>query len=130
MTKRKERVEELARKGRELLSLPGRKKPDRSVGKVALATAAGLAAAAAGAAAVAFASRGRDRDGARTVFRVRPEEEGWAVRSDGGRATSYHETKKQALATARRLARRHEPSRLVIHAGDGSVQRAHDYDGA
>lgn len=96
-------------------------------GKAIAATAAGVVAAAAGVATVK-ALRGRKGGGKLRVYHVKPKGEDWQVRLDGAeRAGSLHATKKEAIAAGRELAQKHEPSRLVIHGGDGSVQRTHSY---
>lgn len=57
----------------------------------------------------------------RTVVRVVPQEEGWAVERDGA-AASTHGTKAEALRAGRSLARGQEPSLLVVLKQDGTEQ--------
>lgn len=53
---------------------------------------------------------------------VIPHERGWAVKGeDNARATSVHDTQREAIEAARRIARNRE-SAVVIHRGDGSVR--------
>jgi hypothetical protein len=94
-----------------------------------IAGAAGLAAAATAAGAVLY--KMKSGSGHRTVYHVKPNGEGWAVEGDGAeRATSTHETKKEALSAARELAHKKVPSQLVVHKADGSVQEKFSYDTA
>lgn len=68
--------------------------------------------------------------GERTVYTVAKHERGWSVQRAGAeRATSVHATKKEALIDARRTARAHIPSRLVVQKADGDVADETDYDG-
>jgi len=100
-------------------------------GKVIAASAAAgvLAATAAGVVAVkAFRGRSGKRGGKLRTYHVQPKGEDWQVKLDGAdRAGSLHGTKKEAIAAGRELAQKNEPSRLVIHGGDGSPQRTHSY---
>ncbi len=67
--------------------------------------------------------------GAATVYHVLAHEKGWAVKREGaGRATSVHETKKEAVSAARDEAKGHLPSRLIVHKQDGAVQETFTYD--
>lgn len=64
-----------------------------------------------------------------TVYHVTPHEKGWAVKREGAeRATSVHETKKEAMSAARDEAKGHLPSRLIVHKQDRSVQETFTYD--
>lgn len=64
-----------------------------------------------------------------TVYHVVPHEKGWAVKREGAeRATSVHETKKEAVSAARDEAKNHMPSRLIVHKQDRSVQETFAYD--
>jgi hypothetical protein len=91
-----------------------------------LAGAAGLAAAAT-AGAVLYKTKGGS--GHRTVYHVKPNGDGWAVKGAGAkRAASTHSTKKEALEAARELAHGKVPSQLVVHRADGSVQEKLSYD--
>ena len=65
----------------------------------------------------------------RAAYRVARHDRGWSVQRDGAeRAASVHATKKEALVDARRTARAHAPSRLVVLKADGSVEAETDYD--
>ena len=60
---------------------------------------------------------------ARKSYHVAPHEDGWEVKLEGAsRATSVHATKDEATGAARELARKNEPSQVVIHRLDGTVQ--------
>lgn len=50
----------------------------------------------------------------------------WAVLQEGT-ALSQHETKQTAVQEGRRSAVLGQPSRLVIHRGDGSVENEATY---
>ena len=98
-----------------------------------IVTAAGVAAATAGIAVAA--TRGKARKGEEegadgvAVYHVLPRGEGWALEGEGAeRAASRHDTKKEAVARGRELARSAAPSRLVIHGADGKIQRSHGYE--
>lgn len=68
-------------------------------------------------------------DAARTTYQVVPREEGWAVEKEGAsRATSLHETKVEAVESARALAKEQAPSAVVILKKDGTVQDTVTYD--
>lgn len=70
-----------------------------------------------------------DGVGERTVYSVTTHDRGWAVQRVGAeRATSVHATKKEALVDARRTARSHAPSRLIVYKADGAVATETDYD--
>lgn len=93
--------------------------------KKIVGVAAGAAAAATAVGIAAAKLKGRSP----TVYEVRPADEGWEVRKEGGRqALSRHSTKRQAVRTARDLAGEHTPSRLVIHRRDDTVQKEHTYE--
>ncbi|NNF57500.1 MAG: DUF2188 domain-containing protein [Rhodothermaceae bacterium] len=65
-----------------------------------------------------------------TVYSLQPREDGWAVQKVGAKqASSTHGTKKEALVAARKLAKQHAPSRLVIHRADGTEQETVEYEG-
>ena len=42
-------------------------------------------------------------------------------------AFSAHGTKEEAVQTARELAQNQQPSRLIVHRLDGSIQAEHTY---
>lgn len=63
------------------------------------------------------------------VYHVTPRDDGWAVMREGNeKATSVHETKKEALSAARETAKSHLPSQLIVHKQDRSVQDTYSYD--
>lgn len=63
-----------------------------------------------------------------TVYHVAPHEDGWKVEAEGtGRAASVHGTKDDALAAARDLAKAGEPSQVVVHRMDGTIQTRTSY---
>lgn len=54
--------------------------------------------------------------------------EQWMVGYGGARtAFSAHGTKEEAIQAGRELAQKQQPSRLIIHRLDGSVQTKHAY---
>lgn len=58
---------------------------------------------------------------------VVPGKDGWrVVRSGALRASSVHATQKDAVATARTIARR-EKSELYIHGSDGRIRERKTY---
>ena len=57
------------------------------------------------------------------TYHVIIRESGWSVKRAGAsRATSVHKTQKEAVAAARRIASKHQPSELVIHRKDGTIE--------
>lgn len=66
----------------------------------------------------------------RKTFRVAYDSvlEQWKVGYEGAQnAFSAHGTKEQAVQVGRGLAQRQQPSRLIIHRLDGSIQTEHTY---
>ncbi|MFZ2302499.1 MAG: DUF2188 domain-containing protein [Gallionella sp.] len=58
---------------------------------------------------------------------VVPHQDGWAVKGEGNqRATSVHDTQKQAFDAARQIAR-NQQSELVIHRPDGRIRDKNSY---
>lgn len=58
---------------------------------------------------------------------VVPRPDGWAViKSDGSRASSKHNTQKEAIDAGRELARKQE-TELVIHRRDGQIREKDSY---
>ena len=52
---------------------------------------------------------------------------GWAVKTPGGaRASSVHSTQREAIAAARRSARRHR-SELFVHRRNGTIRERDSY---
>ena len=64
----------------------------------------------------------------RTTYHVAPHEDGWKVAKEGAKAaTSVHSTKAEALDAAREVAKRAEPSQVVVHKQDGTIQTQFGY---
>jgi hypothetical protein len=62
------------------------------------------------------------------TFHLLPRNEEWVVRSEGSDENfSLHDTKESAMEAARGIARAHEPSRLVAHRADGTIQTSYTY---
>jgi uncharacterized protein YdaT len=65
----------------------------------------------------------------RKVYHVAPKDEQWEVKAEGAqRATKLTDTKKEALAAAKDLAKNQKPSQVVIHRTDGTIQTEHTYE--
>ncbi|MEE4175832.1 MAG: phasin family protein [Xanthomonadales bacterium] len=63
-----------------------------------------------------------------TVYHLLPKEDQWAVRREGeDRNLRVLDTKREALDAARSIAQAHEPSRLVVHRADGTIQDSFSY---
>ena len=63
------------------------------------------------------------------TFHLLPKEEDWVVRTEGSdQDLSLHDTKESAVEAARGIARAHEPSRLVVHRSDGTIQTSYSYE--
>lgn len=78
---------------------------------------------------VLAASTSGSSNGAGTVYEVRHQENGWAVRqTDADTEIQAFKTKKEALYEARALARQHVPSTLVTYRLDGTVGDTTTYD--
>lgn len=93
--------------------------------------AAGAAATAAAAAGIVAATKKKKKGAAggpvATTYHVLPADEGWVVKAEGAeRAASRHDTKKAAVQAGRNIAGKKRGT-LVIHGGDGKVQRSHSY---
>lgn len=53
----------------------------------------------------------------------------WKVELEGAnRASSVHENKENALESARELARKQQPSQLIVHKRDGTIQTEYTYE--
>ncbi len=64
----------------------------------------------------------------RKVFHVTPHEEGWKVQVEGeDTPTSLHDTKDTALNAARETAKKAEPSQVIVHKLDGTIQTQFSY---
>jgi uncharacterized protein YdaT len=58
---------------------------------------------------------------------VVPHEDGWAIRGEGNqRATSVHDTQREAADRAREIAR-NQGSEVVIHRRDGTIRDSDSY---
>jgi hypothetical protein len=70
---------------------------------------------------------GRSAD--RTTYTVTARDDGtWEVRADGAsRATSVHDSKKEAVAGAKKLSGKRRPSQLLVYKKDGTVQTEQTY---
>lgn len=64
----------------------------------------------------------------KAVLHVVPHEQGWAVKREGNeRATSTHATQKDAIESARELAKEYDD--IVIHRADGTIRERVTYTG-
>ena len=62
------------------------------------------------------------------AYHLLPKDDGWTVRLEGSdEDLSVHGTKNEALDAARGVAQAHEPSRLVVHKADGTIQTSYNY---
>jgi hypothetical protein len=90
--------------------------------KTAVAVGVGVAAAATAGIVIARRASGA------AAYVVASADDGWSVRADGASSPiSTHATKRDAVESARALARANAPSELVIHRTDGTVQARHSY---
>jgi hypothetical protein len=62
-----------------------------------------------------------------TVYYVKPNGGLWQVARQAGAALSQHETKREAVEAGRETARADQPSQLVVHGPDGSVETESTY---
>lgn len=64
----------------------------------------------------------------KTIFHVAPHEDGWKVEAEGATTpASTHTTKDAALTAAREVAKKAEPSQVVVHRMDGTIQTQFGY---
>ncbi len=66
----------------------------------------------------------------RSKIRVTPTSGGnaWTVKRDGAdRASGIHDTKSDAVEQARGIAKREQPSQVIIHKKDGTIQEERTY---
>jgi len=64
----------------------------------------------------------------KTTFHVAPHEDGWKVAAEGVKTpASVHATKDEALTAAREIAKKAEPSQVVVHRMDGTIQTQFGY---
>lgn len=68
---------------------------------------------------------------ARLVYHVATHEDGWKVERQGtDKPLSTHATKDLAIDAAREIAQATEPSQVVVHRMDGTIQTNYTYDPA
>lgn len=82
---------------------------------------------------IAAASRNTAKQAAQDVdvFHLLPKDEDWTVRLEGTEEDlSVHDTKDAALVAAREIAHARQPSRLVVHRSDGTIQTSYSYEDA
>jgi hypothetical protein len=58
---------------------------------------------------------------ARKVYRVVPAAGRWQVKHEGA-VLSNHDTKPPAIESGRRVALANQPSQLVVHHADGTIE--------
>lgn len=63
---------------------------------------------------------------ARTVYRVVPDVTKWSVKHER-KIMSSHYTKSSAIEAGRGLAKANEPSQLVVHRSDGTIETEWTY---
>lgn len=63
---------------------------------------------------------------ARKVYRVVPDRSEWTVKHDGVQL-SRHYTKPPAIDSGRSYALSNQPSQLVIHRADGTIEEERTY---
>lgn len=64
----------------------------------------------------------------RTTYHVTTHKDGWKVALEGTKApVSAHDTKAEALDAAREIAKTVEPSQVVVHKQDGTIQTQFGY---
>jgi len=65
----------------------------------------------------------------RKVYHVVTADDGWKVELEGSKKPlSTHATKDEAVDAARTLAQTNEPSQVVVHRMDGTIQNNYSYD--
>lgn len=62
----------------------------------------------------------------RSVYHVVPDDWDWRV-TKGGVTLSRHANKDDAVVAATREAKANEPSQLVIHKRDGTIEKEYTY---
>lgn len=64
------------------------------------------------------------------MYRVKPNgDEGWLIETDGAvDKKAMFDTKKDAVAAARKRAHKSTPSKLVVHRQDGTEQETFSYE--
>lgn len=75
-----------------------------------------------------LALKPKAKEGAVNAYHLIPNGSEWAVRREGNSEDiAVHPTKNAALDAARGIAKAHEPSRLVVHKADGTIQTSYNY---
>lgn len=66
----------------------------------------------------------------RRTYHVTPRTDGgWNVKEENAsRAFSSHDTKAEAIARAKELAKKQALGQVIIHKQDGTIQTEHTYD--
>jgi poly(hydroxyalkanoate) granule-associated protein len=65
---------------------------------------------------------------AKKVFHISPHDEGWKLMLEGKKdPVSVHSTKDEAMTAAREAAKKAEPSQVVVHKMDGTIQSQFGY---
>jgi hypothetical protein len=64
----------------------------------------------------------------RNVYHVTYNNNQWEVNKVGNdKSSRVHDTKKEAVDSAKQLAKNQEPSQIVIHKKDGKIQEERTY---
>lgn len=64
----------------------------------------------------------------RRVYHVSPFQNHWKVKAENAsRATARHEKKSDAIADARERAKKGSLGQVIIHKGDGSIEKEYTY---
>jgi len=64
----------------------------------------------------------------RVVYHVSTQDDGWKVQAEGAEtAVVIKDTKGEAVDAARELAKSQEPSQVVVHKMDGTIQHSYSY---
>ncbi|MDY7092986.1 MAG: phasin family protein [Acidobacteriota bacterium] len=64
----------------------------------------------------------------RVVYHVSTEADGWKVQAEGAETpVVIKDTKGEAVDAARELAKSQEPSQVVVHKMDGTIQHSYSY---
>jgi uncharacterized protein YdaT len=64
----------------------------------------------------------------RTKLHVTSSDGGWKVKREGAeRAASVQPTKQEAIDKARKIAKSEQPSQVIVHKKDGTIQTEYTY---
>lgn len=65
----------------------------------------------------------------RKKYHITPNKPGgWKIKRQGGsKASKLFDTKEKALEGGRKIAKSEQPSQLIIHKKDGTIQTEHTY---